>query len=438
MLLNYPTGFPQKIPQWKGKTLYQIVSSVQKNKNTGPIIETSQTMKPMPLLHYRKEIHLFDEPGTCNARTSIKITDLEGAGSSIVSETPISYSHALVNTLEIAQPSLSAENGACDSVDHCFSPEFNAKRRVRSSGMIPKKNNVNKNNDAYNTSAHQYLTSRNKTIKQNEFNYIRKGNAGLIPGPGIAAQNIYSPAGLSHCYQPEISAANNNNTFQYKLDDGSNIYDYEVVIPDGKYDPFSLNTAFQIIQMQQNNYLISPSGTKTFFLTISYDTETQSLTLIANQATQGDFVGYTKPAGALWDWNPTNTVVSYFRILDNAFSGLIGFLPGEYFNGINGSTFAGYILPNYVVLHYKPNNPSFGVQGAVDSSARLQRLRYNTITNGAALTKSAYGAATAAALAYGVSEQAYTAKTIVGDKPKLTPVINPLDGSLCAKRFIYR
>jgi hypothetical protein len=184
--------------------------------------------------------------------------------------------------------------------------------------------------------------------------------------------------------------------------------------------------------------LISPSGVKTFLLTISYNTEEQSLSLIANQAKQTDYIGYTKPMGALWNWTPTNTLVSYYRILDNPFSELIGFIPGEYFNGINNTTFTGYILPNYVQLHYKPNNPSFGVQGAVDSSARLQRLRYDTITNGAAVIKSAYGAAAANALAYGVSEQAYTAKTLVGDKPKLTPVINPLDGTLCAKKFIYR
>jgi hypothetical protein len=95
-------------------------------------------------------------------------------------------------------------------------------------------------------------------------------------------------------------------------------------------------------------------------------------------------------------------------------------------------------LPNYVPLYYKPNNPEFAQQGAVESSARIQRLKYNTITNGAALIKSSYGSAAANALAYGVSEQAYTSKTAVGDKVKLTPVINPINGQICKKRFIYR
>jgi hypothetical protein len=129
---------------------------------------------------------------------------------------------------------------------------------------------------------------------------------------------------------------------------------------------------------------------------------------------------------------------SYFTILNNKFADLIGFLPGEYSNGANNSAFCGFILPNYVPLYYKPNNPEFAIQGAVESSARIQRLKYNTITNGAALIKSAYGSAAANALSYGVSEQAYTAKTAVGDKVKLTPVVNPINGKICYKRFIYR
>ena len=89
-------------------------------------------------------------------------------------------------------------------------------------------------------------------------------------------------------------------------------------------------------------------------------------------------------------------------------------------------------------LIYKPNNSSYGVQGAVESSARIQRLKYNTINTGAFSVKSAYGTAAANALAYGVSEQPYTAKTSIGDKPKCTPVINPRNGIVCKKRFIYR
>jgi hypothetical protein len=276
------------------------------------------------------------------------------------------------------------------------------------------------------------------TIKQNEFHYIRKGNAGFMPGPGLGTTNIYSPSGLSHCYQPVISAANNNNTFSYKWTFLNNApVNYTVTIPDGKYDPFTLNTAFQTAQLKNKTYIISPGGTNTFLLAIGYDTVQQSITLIANIASQVKYAGYTDAYGALINWSGS-TISTYFTILNNKFADLIGFLPGEYSIGTNNTTFCGFILPAYVPLYYKPNNPTFAKQGAVESSARVQRLKYNTITNGAALLRSTYGSAAANALAYGVSEQAYTAKTAAGDKIKFTPVINPFTGKICKKRFIYR
>ena len=39
------------------------------------------------------------------------------------------------------------------------------------------------------------------------------------------------------------------------------------------------------------------------------------------------------------------------------------------------------ITQNYVAIHYKPSNPGFGVQGAVDSSTRIHRRKYNTIND---------------------------------------------------------
>ena len=438
---NYPIGFPQKLTGWKGKTLFEVVATIQKNSNTTSTLTVNQIRKALPLKIYRKEIHNINGQNnakTCSGRNSTKIADIDMPGSTIVTETARSYSNGLVNTLDINETTLTAENGSCNTVSNCFSPAYNARKRVRSAGMIPRKYDLNKNNDTYSSSTQQYLVSRNKTIKQNEFHYIRKGNSGFMPGPGLGTTNIYSPSGLSHCFQPYISVANNNNTFSYKWYDLSNNYNYTVTIPDGNYDPFTLNTAFQTVQLQNKTYIISPGGINTYLMTISYDTVAQSITLIANSASQTSYSGYTKPSGAAWNWTSTNTVTSYITILNNKFSDLIGFLPGEYSNGANNSAFCGFILPNYVPLYYKPNNPEFAQQGAVDSSARIQRLKYNTITNGAALTKSAYGSATANALAYGVSEQAYTAKTLVGDKEKLTPVINPRNGQICKKRFIYR
>lgn len=455
---SYPGGFPIKYASWKGRPFYQVVASIQKNLNNAPTLSIQQLRKPLPLSIYRREIHNIRGqtlPKNCNARISVKISDFETPGNNLVSETQQSFTNGLVNTLDINPTTLRAENGACNNATACFlSPQQNARKRCRSAGMIPRRFNVNKNNDTYATSTQQYLTSRNMTIKQNEYVYIRKGSSGLIPGPGLAASNIYSPGGLSHCYQPQISAANNNNTFSYVWADGGT---YTATIPDGQYSVELLNQAFQNIQVTNGTYLVGPNSSRIFLMNISYNTNTQSVVLYAGVTSQADCTtnSYTKPAGVTWylnraitDFpltNPTPSAGSYtvgatYFIIPQytQFSNLIGFAPGTYFGGINQSAFRGDITPNYVTLYYKPNNPGFGVQGAVESSTRMLRLKYNTVTNSAGGVRSAYGDATANALAYGVSEQAYTAKTQVGDKPIKTPVINPRTGQLCQKMFIYR
>ena len=456
---SYPGGFPVKYTSWKGRPFYQVVASIQKNLKNAASLSVQQLRNPLPLSIYRRESHNVRGqtfPKDCNARISVKIADFERPGTNLVSETQKSFTNGLVNTLDINPTTLSAENGACNNATACFlSPQNNARKRCRSAGMIPRKFNTNKNNDTYASSTQQYLTSRNRTIKQNEYVYIRKGSSGLIPGPGLAASNIYSPGGLSHCYQPQISAANNNNTFSYVWADGGT---YTATFPDGEYSVELLNQAFQTIQISNGTYLVGPNSSRVFLMNISYDTNTQSVVLYAGVTSQADCTtnSYTQPVGVTWylsrtisnyfpATNPTPTAgsytagASYFIIPQyTQFSNLIGFAAGTYFGGINQSAFRGDITPNYVALYYKPNNPGFGVQGAVESSTRMLQLKYNAVTNSAGGVRSAYGDATANALAYGVSEQAYTAKTQVGDKPIKTPVINPRTGQLCQKMFIYR
>jgi hypothetical protein len=452
--LIYPMGFPTKIFNWKGKSFFQVIASIQKNQNNAPRLSIQQLRKPLPLKLYRKEIHNISGqnlPKSCNVRTSTKISDFDIPGNNIVSEISKTYTNGLVNTLDVNPTSLSAENGSCNTQNNCFSPAYNARKRCRSAGMIPKKFNKNKNNDTYSTSTQQYLTSRNMTIKQNEFNYIRKGTSGIFPGPGLAASNVYSPSGLSHCYQPMISAENKNNVITYIWIDK---VQYTATIPDGIYDINSLNAAFQAQHIINKTYLIGPNNSKVFLLAISYNTNTQSLILIANVASNTSYPSafYTAPNGATWSTSsnypstdPTPTAyppvfgATYFIISPyTKFADLVGFAPGTYFAGATMSSNKGYILPNYVPLYFKPNNVGFGVQGAVDASTLTQRVKYNEITNAASGLRSAYGNAAANALSYGVSEQAYTIKSVVGDKVIYSPIINPRTGTICKKNFIYR
>ena len=447
----YPMGFPTKEFGWKGKAFYQVTATIQRNLNNAKYLSRRQLMKPLPLTIYRRELHDISGqvlPKNCNTRISLKISDFETPGNNIVSEVKRGfYSNGLVNTLDVNPTTLSAENGACNTTASCFlSPQLNAKRRCRSAGMMPRKFNVAKNNDTYASSTQQYLVSRNRTIKQNEYNYIRKGSSGVVPGSALSAANIYSPGGLSHCAQPTISISQNNNYFSYVWAD---MHTYTATIPAGTYDINALNQAFQTIQIQNLTYLVGPNSSKIFLMNISFDNNTQSVILYAgvtNNAT-----GYTAPFGASWSvasfptTNPTPALppsytngATYFIIPNTNIQALLGFAAGTYFGGINESSSTSQIQPNYVPLYYSPSNPEFGVQGAVDASTKTSRRKYNAITNGAAGIRSAYGNAAASALAYGVSEQAYTIKTLVGDKYTYTPVINPRTGKICKKQFIFR
>ena len=63
-------------------------------------------------------------------------------------------------------------------------------------------------------------------------------------------------------------------------------------------------------------------------------------------------------------------------------------------------------------LIYKPNNRKFGVQGAVQSSTRLDRLKLDTITNAAASQKADWGTADAQAARYtGRAQSPYRLKS---------------------------
>lgn len=85
------------------------------------------------------------------------------------------------------------------------------------------------------------------------------------------------------------------------------------------------------------------------------------------------------------------------------------------------------------VLHntYKPNNSQYAQQGAVDSSARTTRAKYNIITTNASIFYKRIGAATGNAMAYdGAQTGPYTVKSKTAYPIPQTPKINPYNGSL--------
>jgi len=445
---------------WKGNTLEQVTSVIKKNTKTPkPNLTVHEIRKPMPLSIYRREIGNI---GSSNcSRQSSTIASFEMPGGSIVNSN-VDITTGLANTLAPKFTSISSETpGKCSTPADCFlSPELNAKRRVRSSGMIPKKFKPNYNNDkAYFTSTNEYLVSRNRTIQQNSYVYFKQSSSGVQPNTGNAKSNIYSssnfyaPSGLSHCYQPLINAENNNNYFTYMWVDKER---YVVNLPDGRYNVESLNNYFKKVMIQNGHYfIVNGTGAKVFLMTIDYDNFNNLVILEANPASQNQPFpangGYTPACGTTgnnWYTNlplgdTTDILQGDFGFtsigisLENNFGEMVGFEPGDHYYGSKVSSFTPKISPGYVPLYYKPNNIIFGQQGSVDSSTYIDRVKINAISRNGYLTKSAFGTATANAMAYGVSEQPYTAKDKLGFKDTLTPICKT-DGTLCCKKFIYR
>ena len=84
----------------------------------------------------------------------------------------------------------------------------------------------------------------------------------------------------------------------------------------------------------------------------------------------------------------------------------------------------------YVPVYYKPSNSRFAEQGAVSSSARLLRIKYDTITDAGAKLRGSFGNHTANALAYSTTDSSvYSLKQKVGYPNKKTPKFSRTTGA---------
>ena len=136
------------------------------------------------------------------------------------------------------------------------------------------------------------------------------------------------------------------------------------------------------------------------------------------------------------EWiTPSVSTTPRITIADNLFKSVIGFGAGNYpvatlrtnTSDTSEETFVGTSLPLLLAegnrVYYKPNNPQFAQQGAVTSSSRITRIKYDTITNSAASYTTAFGLQVSNALAYGVPANGYTIKDKLGYPNKNTPVV---------------
>ena len=433
---------------WKGKTFYQVVESIQKNRPTyssSRPIAPNTVMHALPLKHYRREI--ASKKATSNLRTSSSIDRINAPGGTITRKTLYDPSCNLVNTLDSKQDMHIPLNttelpGQCTP---CFlSAANNARRRVRSAGMMRNKYDPVKNNYTYSTGTNQYLVSRNLTYQQNQYNFIRQGDPTAKPGTAQSKSNIYSANGQTHCPRIQITAALGNNTFQYVwIETGATAY--TVVIPDGYYNVDDFNAAFKTAMYRNRHYYVVKSSlTAVYMLNILYDNNMNKVVIQASNANAiyANGGSYTYANGTAISGSAPKQY-GQFVIPATPIRSVLGFGAATYPASPTAATNdayqlsanqAGSLKPTFVAVMYKPNNPQFAQQGAVSAGARLVRVKYNTINTVAASYTKAYGANTANALAYGVSERSYTIKDKIGYPNSCTRNKNT---GIC-KNFRYR
>jgi hypothetical protein len=458
---------------WKGQTFNQVVAGLKKNTNTFSTTSTQGFFLAPPIKHYRREI--ANTNASCKTRANVDGDAFFQPGGTIHntrSSVPPSY----VSEFDLTVSRTERPTGNCNAP--ACSKSDDAKRRVRSSGNIKRK--FSASNDTYYTSNNEYLISRNRTVKQNEVFSIRYGNASYKPGSPDSIPNIYTPNGINHCAKVSIKGFSSTPLFQYQWVDAT-INNF--TIADGNYDLGELNLLFQTTLMNNGHYYNDNyNNSKVFLFNFVYSTFTDKVQIqcFATDITIHPDTRYTVPYGFTWV-KPGGTIVPVIRILNNGFQAILGITSGNYpladisgntagqrnqtqpatrlsgypgiiyniytpglsptviaayatsvpayANGNQGNQFkTGTANPTigtpYVPLYYKPSNSKFASQGGVDSSARLTRLKYDTVTNSANTYMTAYGKHTANALAYGVSSPGYTVKDKVGYAATKTPTVS--------------
>jgi len=253
--------------KWKGQTFNQITSKIQRNRNSSDELTVGSLFRALPLDIYRREMVTGDNTNGCNIRTSTSIDLLNMPNGSIINSTASSNLNGLVNTLDINLTTNKYENGVCNSTANCFNPAANARRKLRSSGMIKRQFDITKNNDTYSTSTSQYLSSRNRTFQQNQYNFIRQGNASVVPGDALSSQNIYSSNGINHCQKYFIPM---DTSFQYQWLDANY---YTVSIPSGHYTLDDINHLFQYTMSQNFHYYVNKvTKSSVYLMNFAYNT----------------------------------------------------------------------------------------------------------------------------------------------------------------------
>ena len=197
---------------WKGKTFSQVSSILIKNKPNDTAKPNGLFFRTLPNKIYRREIASVENPSS-GGGAKISLT-MEGIpGGTIVNTQSTLCEGWNSGTIELnydeTKTALQCSSGCNSYLDNdiahrnskyiqSLSLQDNARRRVRSSGMMRPKFKDNGQSDSY-ASSGQYLHSRNKTFQQNQFTNLRIGDSSATPGSTASQDNKYASNTIQYC-----------------------------------------------------------------------------------------------------------------------------------------------------------------------------------------------------------------------------------------------
>lgn len=434
---------------WKGQTINQITSSIQKNQlSTGSVVKWN-IFRALPLKLHRRELSTnipSDVAGNCpHSRHSNSIDELNRPGGFVITSSS-STKNGLVNILESPAPSNLTETYGCKSNSFTCA-EQNARKRCRSSGIIKRVYDPVRSELAYFTNTNQYLVSRSKSFAQNQYSHPRANDTSLVTNP-LVSKEIFSPNGVSHC--PKAVITTELKFYYYWIDADFTSTPpptrYEVKIPPGSYDVNDFNVAFETAMFANKHYfLYTPTHEKVFLMKIIYNNTNGQVEIQSFSTSTVPSTMYIKPFTATgWSYPlPGPNKVPVFEFPATGIQTVVGFSSGTYPNITASptanvrSTSVGFlsnlshsIYPSYSIMYYKPSNNRFATQGGVSSSDMTVRLKYEAISKSAYNTSGALGSQVANAMSYRPSDYAYTIKDKLGFPEKKTPVIDKYTGEL--------
>lgn len=199
--------------KWKGKTFSQVSSILQKNQSNDTAKSSRLFFRALPNKIYRREIVSVTNPKNGGGGEKVSLT-MDIPGGTIVNTKSI-LCEGRIGTIDLnydeSKTALQCSSGCNSYLNNdtsqrnskyiqSLSLQDNARRRVRSSGMMRPRFKENRNGQADNyASAGQYLHSRNKTFQQNQFSNLRIGDSSAIPGSTASQDNKYASNTIQYC-----------------------------------------------------------------------------------------------------------------------------------------------------------------------------------------------------------------------------------------------